>query len=797
MHQAILARTVGHAARPVASTLRLIRSSSAALPPAVMSGLEAAFGVPVIESYGMTEASHQMASNPLPPRTRKPGSVGPSAGPEIAVLGASGDPVASGVHGEVVIRGPGVTRGYENLPQDAPSPVVRGWFRTGDQGYLDSEGYLFLTGRLKELINRGGEKIAPREIDEALLDCPGVGQAVAFAVPHPTLGEDVAAAVVPMDGVVLDEAAVRAAVFTRLPAFKVPSRILVVKDLPKGPSGKIQRIGLAGVFAPLLVTAYEAPASPMETIVCDVFASVLGHDRVGRLDNLFSLDGDSLGATQAANRLQNWLGFEVPVATLFRFPTAMLLSGALDGLRSAGLERGATVLEVPPGVGRERIPKAVPLRVEDGLAVAIHPASQSQHQLWFIYAMAPESPVYSVISAFRLQGTVDIEGLQAASDAVCRRHDSLRTTFAMGEDHVEQRVATEGRIPLEFEDFSHLPAAVRDDAAEKCLSREMSRPFVLESGPLTRLLLVRLGPADHRFLLLMHHIVSDGWSRRNLLHDLSVAYRAHVEGKPAVFTPLEIQPVDIAAWQQQQLASGARASEEAQWMSLLAGHCAPMDLPSDRPRPDWPTFNGARRIRLLPGELRHRLEQAAARDGATLFMVLLLGFALFLRRCTGRSDPIVATQISGRTRLEIEPLVGFITHTLPLRIPIHEGQSMREMLGNVRDIVLAAHARQEIPFDRLVELLKVRWEPGRPTLASVSFALRPSSSGALDLPGVEVNECDVPTGTAKLDLMLTAETSDSGWRAVAEYATDLFDASRADQWLQDWEQILGEVARDL
>ena len=261
----------------------------------------------------------------------------------------------SGTRGEVVIRGPGVTRGYENLPAGAPSPFQEGWFRTGDQGYLDVENYLFLTGRLKELINRGGEKIAPREIDEVLLEFPGVSQAVAFAVPHESLGEDVAAAVVAAPGVRIEEPVLREFAFARLAAFKVPSRILVVADLPKGPSGKVQRIGLARAFARDLVPEFVSPESAEERQVAEVFQQVLGRDRVGRNDNFFSSGGDSLKATQAVNRLQQALGFEIPVATVFRHPTPALLAGALLRLREADLEALVAALEALPAEERERL----------------------------------------------------------------------------------------------------------------------------------------------------------------------------------------------------------------------------------------------------------------------------------------------------------------------------------------------------------------------------------------------------------------------------------------------------------
>jgi acyl-CoA synthetase (AMP-forming)/AMP-acid ligase II len=245
MHQAIVARARGHADLIARQPLRFMRSSSSSMPPQVITELEAVFGAPLIEAYGMTEAAHQMASNPLPPRQRKPGTVGLAAGPEIAIMGADGQLLAAGEVGEIVIRGPNVTQGYENNPAANAEGYQSGWFRTGDQGQLDAEGYLSITGRLKEIINRGGEKISPRELDEVIMDHPAVQQVVCFGMPHPKLGEDVAAAVVLREGASLDEAALRAFVATRLADSKVPRRILFLSEIPKGATGKLQRIGLA------------------------------------------------------------------------------------------------------------------------------------------------------------------------------------------------------------------------------------------------------------------------------------------------------------------------------------------------------------------------------------------------------------------------------------------------------------------------------------------------------------------------------------------------------------------------
>jgi acyl-CoA synthetase (AMP-forming)/AMP-acid ligase II len=245
MHQAILARAQRQAEAAQASGLRFIRSSSASLPPQVMTALEATFACPVIESYGMTEATHQMASNQLPPGRRKPGSVGVPAGPEVAVLDDAWRPLPQGARGEVAIRGVNVTPGYESNPKANAEAFRDGWFRTGDQGVFDEDGFLTITGRLKEIINRGGEKISPREVDEVLMDHPAVAQAVTFALPHPKLGEEVAAAVVLRDQAALEERALRDFAATRLADFKVPRKILFLEEIPKGSTGKLQRIGLA------------------------------------------------------------------------------------------------------------------------------------------------------------------------------------------------------------------------------------------------------------------------------------------------------------------------------------------------------------------------------------------------------------------------------------------------------------------------------------------------------------------------------------------------------------------------
>jgi acyl-CoA synthetase (AMP-forming)/AMP-acid ligase II/acyl carrier protein len=345
MHQAILGLAPENMDLMKRHRIRFIRSSSAALPPTVMQGIETLFRSPTIESYGMTEASHQMASNPLPPMVRKAGSVGLAAGPEVSILSVDGCVLTTGLTGEIAIRGQNVTDGYSNNAEANVGAFCNGWFRTGDQGYIDEDGYLFITGRLKEVINRGGEKISPREIDEVLLKTPEVVQAVAFAAPHPSLGEDIVAAVVLKKGASISEASLREFTLDHLPAFKVPSRIIIINEIPKGPTGKIQRIGLAKRLAEELEVAFEMPQSDMERLIATTIAEVLGCAKVGRNDNFFLLGGDSLRATQMLVRLQSALGFKIPIPTIFRCPTPALLANKLEQISHSNIDALADELE--------------------------------------------------------------------------------------------------------------------------------------------------------------------------------------------------------------------------------------------------------------------------------------------------------------------------------------------------------------------------------------------------------------------------------------------------------------------
>ncbi len=338
IHQRVVALGRHYRETAPGHRFRFVRSSSASLPPAVFEALESLTGAPVIEAYGMTEASHQMSSNPLPPGERLAGSVGPAAGAEIAIMDDDGRMLEAGCIGQIVIRGPGVITGYLDNPGANAQAFRDGWFLTGDQGRLDAAGRLQITGRLKELVNRGGEKIAPLEVDAALLACPDVAQAVAFAAPHPTLGEDLVAAVVLSPGVTLEEQALRERLFGCLAAHKVPSRIRQVAAIPKGPTGKVQRLSLFEQLAGAFADAGPPPQSPLEIGLAQLLGDVLGRAVVGMDENFFWLGGDSLSGARVVGRINERYGIDLPAAALFRRPT---LCGLAPVVAAAVAEREA------------------------------------------------------------------------------------------------------------------------------------------------------------------------------------------------------------------------------------------------------------------------------------------------------------------------------------------------------------------------------------------------------------------------------------------------------------------------
>jgi acyl-CoA synthetase (AMP-forming)/AMP-acid ligase II/aryl carrier-like protein len=786
IHQAVLARAVQHRETIASCPLRLIRSGSAALPSQVREDLARVFKARVIETYGMTEASGHVTCNPLPPRAWRAGSVGVAAGPEVAIMDEAGTLLPAGETGEVVVHGPTVMQGYDDDPTANQSAFTHGWFRSGDQGYMDPEGYLCIIGRLKEIINRGGEKIAPQEVEEVLMAHPAVAQAVAFAVPEARLGEDIAAAVVLRQDATATDRDIRAFAALRLATFKVPRQVCIVDDLPHSSTGKLQRLGLAetlGLTAldraePVRHVDLVALCTPVEALLTGLWAQVLGVERVGLHDNFFTLGGDSLLATQLLARIREAMLVEVSFFNLFETPS---VAGMARTIQTAN--QAEPSLPVPPL-----------LPIPRGLVM---PVSIAQERLWRLDQVLPDTPFFNMSYLVRLTGPLHVAALEQSCNEIITRHEVLRTTFATVEGRPVQVIAPYVHLTFEIVDLRDLPTSEQESEVQRQASAQAQQPFDLRHGPLLRIHLLRLGVQEHVLLLTMHYIISDGWSTGVLAHELAVLYDVCRTGAPSPLPALPIQYADFAHWQRQWRQSQAMEIQLAYWKQQLCDPLPVLELPTDCLRTVASSFRTARQSLLIPRALSEALENLSHQEGTTLFVALLAAFKMLLYGYTGQEDLRLGTLVANRHWRETEGLIGRFANTVILRTHLGGNPTCREVLQRVRATTLAAYTHQDLPFEDLVQTLERERGLDRMSLCQVmvilqNAMLRPRPLSAQTLGSLEADwsavELDVAATT--FDIVLVLRARPHGLVGTCIYKTALFETATINRMLEDFQRVL-------
>jgi amino acid adenylation domain-containing protein len=757
MHHGILAHAKANRAIIAAHPLRFIRSCSASLAPQIMAQLEEVFGAPVLEAYGMTEAAHQISCNGLPPQPRKPGSVGHPTGVDVAIMDNAGALLPAGTEGEVVIRGHNVTRGYENNSDANLKSFTGGWFRTGDQGRFDNDGDLFLTGRIKELIVRGGEKIPPREIDEALLSHSAVAQALAFALPDLALGEKVAAAVVLKAGASASELELCEHVAASLAGFKVPEKIVFLTEIPKGPTGKPQRIGLAeklglsGQAEQQIVPAIEycAPRCDTENRLAEMWRAVLKLEHAGIRDNFFDAGGDSILAGQLIARIQQVFRVELSAPRLFQFPTIAELAEFIE--RQAGRKTASLNL----------------LSVSRTGGVLL---TSAQQRMWFLAKLEPDTPLYNRPSAYRVKGSLDLFRLQQSLSAVEHRHEILRTNYYERDGVATGVVREAGPVPVALVDLSRQPAAERESAATQWMRQEAARPFHLETDRIWRCALARLAPDEHILLLVMHHIACDASTETVIVADLASAYNGVLPDAPAA------QYADYAAWQHSRQ-SAAREEELAWWKQQLAGMANPCQIPGDFERPQHDRYRGSSVVIQVDSATIARCKALARAGNTTLFSVLLAAFEVLLNRYTGSEDIVVGTPVAVRNHPATESMAGLFINTLTLRTSAAGNPTFREFMLRVRETVNGGLAHQEVPFEAVLNALRPEHNVGLSAPFQAMFEYRNIDKPHLAMEGVVAERIEFDRGIVPFDLTLDIEPIDGGLRGYFYYNAGLFERS--------------------
>jgi acyl-CoA synthetase (AMP-forming)/AMP-acid ligase II/acyl carrier protein len=781
MHQAILAEARRQRQPPGEHRLRLVRSGSARMPAHVLAELEQTFATCVIEFCGITEtAASPVACNPLPPRLRKVGSIGVPVEMDVAIMGEGGALLPRGQAGEVIVRGASVMSGYDADPAATKAAFAGNWFKTGDLGFFDDDGYLFLAGRIKEIINRGGEKIAPTQVDEVLLEHPAVAEAATFAVPHPTLGEDVAAAVVLRARAKATAQQIRQYAKARLVAFKVPRHVLFVEQIPKGPTGKVQRIELAAKLGfasgAESAPAFVAPRNSLEDALAGIWAEVLQLEKVGIHDDFFALGGDSLMAAHLLTSIYEKFNLKVELSRFFDRSTVAEVARDIKRLKEAAQTAG---------------PVSTILRTSrpNGLA----PASIAQERLWELHYALPDLPFFNILHVLRLTSLVDIALLERGINEIVRRHEILRTTFTFHRGRCAQVIAPELTLPLAFHDLETHGRSKKQTMGHKLLQEQALQTFDLAKGPLIRACLLRLDEREHLLLIAAHQAICDGWSLGVFVDELVTLYDDFSEQKASSLAPLPIQFCDFARWQRAWRSNPEMRAQLAYWQERLRGPLPSMQFAVARAKRPIDDLRTARRAWALPASLTDAARRFSRQEGGTLFMTLVAALKTMLHHYLDQDDVRVATNVANRGHPETEGLIGPLVNTVILHSNLAGEPDAREVLRRVRTTCLAAFANQDLPIEHL-EVSRVNQ---RPALANVMILLqnamlRPAAGLSRTLAFEEANpDMLMPVATlTTFDVILMLREGCDGLTGTCAYKPHLFTARTIDRLLRDFEAVL-------
>ena len=727
------------------SSVALVSSTGAPLPPSVASRLGEVFpNAVVLNVYGTTESGP--ATTRMRCDQRRPGSVGrPVDLAEVRVTGPGGEHLGAGEPGDVWLRAAGIApRGYLDDPVASARTFQAGWTRTGDIGYLDEEGFLYLVDRVGDVVNTGGLKVSTVEVEAAIHRHPRVAEAAVVGLPHPTLGELVAAAVVPRGE--LDPAELRAFLRGTLREHQVPAVVLVLDALPRVPTGKVRKgelreTLLARAAAPVPV----APQSETERLVARLWSQVLGLDAVGRDEGFIQLGGDSLSAGQVVAALADTVGVEVPSTLPFTVPTVRAQAAWLD---ESLAERGRSA--APPGAR--------------ATAGARRVGPMLEYYWDWMHRVTPRRSVPNAAVTLRLGGELDVPALRSAINEIVRRHDALRSSFVAGPD---------GRPALAVRPFSALPVSVEDvpeDEARQIVEEQLAAPFDPAAAVQLRACVLRIGARDHVLAVTASHLASDGWSTGVLMRELRVLYDAFHAGEPSPLPELAAQYTDVVEWERPRYESGRRY-----WQRRLAQPPPLPRLPGVRPATHFSP--GTLRFE-VPPRVVDGLRDLGRRRDATPFMVFAALWAGALGAWSGEPEVVVSTTLAGRTRAEAEALIACLFRSVPLRVAVPPASTLAELVAAVRAAMLEAYEHQAYPVAEFVSMVEqpaaLRYENWRAGPGLPGLETRPFAADAL-----AIQELDPQDGVAGPPELLV-EDSAAGCRCTLIYNAEAVDVGLAE-----------------
>ncbi|MEM8534763.1 MAG: amino acid adenylation domain-containing protein [Chloroflexota bacterium] len=699
--------------------------------------------------------------------------------------------VPVGIVGELYLSGAGLARGYLNRPmltaeRFVPNPfapqIGARMYGTGDLVRWRQDGELEYLGRSDQQVKVRGYRIELGEIEATLTAHPEVRDSVVIVRDDLPMGRGIVAYVVPQGEIAPKPAQLREQIQKRLPDYMLPSVFVILERLPLTPNGKLDRRALpkSEHERPDVGSLFVEPRTTIEEMLTTIWVTVLGIDRIGITDNFFELGGHSLLATQLVSRIRSSLQVDLTLLNLFEHPTIEGLARLVEYARDAGQ--------------LDQTPPITPISHQMPL-----PLSFSQERLWVIDQLNPGNIAYNTSRGARIIGAFDTEVAEQTLNTLVHRHAILRTTYAIQDGASVQIIHPHQHIPIPIIDLTNVAQTSQEALVQRIANEESRRPCDLRTGPTVRAHLLRIGDQEHVLILMLHHIVYDLWSGRVLMWELEKLYTTYQEAKAQSLSPdtylslteLPIQYADFAYWQRTVFQNTKLEQQLIYWRRQLENAPVSLDLPTDYPRPPIQMFKGLKLRRIMPLTLLQELRALSHAEGVTPFMTLMASFKILLYRYTHQTDLLVGTPITGRNNVETEDIIGFFINTLVFRTRLDRNPSFCEVLQQIRTVALDAYAHQDVPFEKLVEELKIKREASHHPLFQVMFVF------FLNYPSLErpfadmrLEPLEFKREGAQFDLTLFAVERPEGLRTWIEYNIDLFEKETIERMLWHFQILL-------
>jgi amino acid adenylation domain-containing protein/non-ribosomal peptide synthase protein (TIGR01720 family) len=718
---------------------------------------------------------------------------GPVAGMKIRVVDDNDVLVHEYTIGHIQIQGPNVVTGYYNNEAANKDLFCGEWLRTGDMGFMKN-GRITITGRRKDIIFINGQNLYAHDIEEQIKRVPGMAFREFAVAGLRHLDSDSERVILFVN--TAESITSLSSLLSRINENLVSTIgikldfIIPVSEIPRTPSAKIKRYSLRerfekGMYETVISTndiGINLAASkdekgfeltPLEQRVIEIWREVLGLDAISKFDNFFDLGGNSLRATKVTSRIREEFSIEIGLKTIFEYQTVESLAKMVESITQSEPKVSLVISPI------EKAPS--------------YELSHAQKRLWLLDKVVPNSPFYNIPGAVLIDGIeLDLVVLRDSLQAVVDRHETLRTVFMTIEDDPVQVIIDGYRIEMPV--YNLMSDADKEEKLQTIISEEKVRPFDLEKGPLFRAILIKLTPSKNVFIIVMHHIISDGWSMSILVQEVIGNYLAFGSKNQSPYTILPVQYKDYAFWQNKLLEGDFIKEQEKYWIDNLSDNMPVLNLPTDRPRPAVQTQRAGTARMKLDEKLLHGIKELARKEDVTMFMLTLALFNIMLSKLSGQEDIIVGSPIAGRNNTQIEPLIGFFVNVLPMRVNLTENPGFSELLKRVKETAMGAYANQEYPFDRLVEVINPARDLSRSPIFDITFEFREASANPfVGVSGITIKDVTGDDPNSRFDMSVTGYEEADGVTMRFEYNADLFDAATIERMMGYYRNLLVEV----